>query len=155
MRLYLVQHGDALPKEVDPDRPLSEKGRADVQCLASFLKGRMRVSRVVQSGKTRAHQTAEILASALAPGRGIEVISGIDPLDPPEPIAREIQNWTEDTLMAGHEPFMGKLVTRLINEREEPLIVSFLPGTVVCLERQEEDGRWILLWMLRPELLSD
>ena len=26
MRVYLVQHGDAVPKEVDPDRPLSDTG---------------------------------------------------------------------------------------------------------------------------------
>ena len=30
MKLYLVQHGDALTKESDPDRPLSDRGRADV-----------------------------------------------------------------------------------------------------------------------------
>lgn len=30
MRIYLVQHGLAIPKEVDPERPLSEQGREDV-----------------------------------------------------------------------------------------------------------------------------
>ena len=30
MRLYLVQHGEAVAKEVDPDRPLSEHGREDI-----------------------------------------------------------------------------------------------------------------------------
>ena len=29
MRLYLVQHGDALPTEVNKDRPLTEKGKKD------------------------------------------------------------------------------------------------------------------------------
>jgi len=27
MRLYLVQHGDAVSEEIDPERPLSELGR--------------------------------------------------------------------------------------------------------------------------------
>ena len=27
MRIYLTQHGEAVPKDVDPDRPLSEQGR--------------------------------------------------------------------------------------------------------------------------------
>ena len=64
MRLYLVQHGEALPKQVDPERPLSERGRSDVARVADFLKGAgIRVTRVAHSGKTRARQTAELLAS--------------------------------------------------------------------------------------------
>ena len=34
MRLYLTQHGLAVPKDVDTDRPLSEQGREDVRHLA-------------------------------------------------------------------------------------------------------------------------
>jgi len=26
MRLYIVQHGDSVPKDIDPDRPLSDRG---------------------------------------------------------------------------------------------------------------------------------
>ncbi len=33
MRLYLVQHGEALAKERDPERPLSGHGRADIDFL--------------------------------------------------------------------------------------------------------------------------
>jgi impB/mucB/samB family len=29
--VYLVQYGDAVPKEVDPDRPLSDTGRRDIE----------------------------------------------------------------------------------------------------------------------------
>jgi len=37
MRIYLTQHGPAVPKDVDPDRPLNEQGREDVRRLADFL----------------------------------------------------------------------------------------------------------------------
>ena len=37
MRIYLTQHGLAVPKDIDPDRPLSEQGREDVRRLAEFL----------------------------------------------------------------------------------------------------------------------
>src|SRR5688572_29245639 len=37
MRLYLVQHGEAVPEQVDPQRPLSEAGRRDVQAMARLL----------------------------------------------------------------------------------------------------------------------
>ena len=78
MFLYLVQHGEALTKEADPDRPLSEAGRANVEHLAGFLAGRsLRVARVLHSGKTRARQTAEILAAALAPDAPVEAGDGL------------------------------------------------------------------------------
>ena len=67
MRLYLVQHGEALSKDVDPERALSDAGRADAERLARFLAPRrLTLSRVLQSGKLRAQQTAEILAGAFA-----------------------------------------------------------------------------------------
>ncbi len=152
MRLYLVQHGHALSKEVDPERALSERGRKDVERVAGFLKqAGIRVPRVVHSGKTRARQTAEILA--LAAGSRVEARSGIDPLDPAEPIAKEVDSWTEDRMLVGHLPLMGKLASRLVTGREEPSAVVFQPGTVVCLEGTEA-GDWTLAWVVPPELLA-
>ncbi len=138
MRLYLVQHGDALPQEVDPDRPLSGQGRADIERLAALLASRVRVARVLHSGKTRAQQTADLLTPALASSHRPEAIAGIDPLDPPAPFADQVQRWSEDVLVVG---------------AEEPGVVTFLPGSVVCLERTAE-GRWTVAWMVRPELLA-
>ncbi|MEA3276673.1 MAG: histidine phosphatase family protein, partial [Pseudomonadota bacterium] len=68
MRIYLTQHGLAVPKDVDPDRPLNERGREDMRRLADFLdKAGVHVEQVLHSGKTRAEQTAAILAEALLP----------------------------------------------------------------------------------------
>lgn len=152
MRLYLVQHGDSLPKEVDPDRPLSPQGREDVERLAAFLQGRVRVARILHSGKTRARQTAELLAPAIAGNRSLETISGIDPLDSPEPIASQLQDWNEDALIVGHQPYMGKLVARLVIGADAQGVVVFQLGTLVCLERAP-DAHWAITGMLRPELL--
>ena len=77
MKLYLVQHGDALAKDIDADRPLSEKGQSDVKRIASFLAGRMEVSRVMHSGKTRAQQTAELLADSMASELPVEAIRDV------------------------------------------------------------------------------
>ena len=69
MNIYLVQHGEAVAKEVDPERPLTESGRSDVRRMASFLGAAgVRVSRIMHSGKVRAKETAELLAAAVAPG---------------------------------------------------------------------------------------
>jgi phosphohistidine phosphatase len=154
MRLYLVQHGDALPKELDPERPLSAAGRGDVQRIASFLsQAGIRVSRIMHSGKKRAEQTAGLLAASVGTSGRLERATGIDPLDPTDAFARTVNEWTEDTMVVGHLPFMGKLVSRLIAGDEAVPTVAFQPGTVACLEREDE-GRWTIAWMIRPELLA-
>ena len=154
MQLYLVQHGEALSKEIDPDRALSEAGRNDVQRLASFLAGKVQVARILHSGKTRARQTAEILAAAVAPGREIEQLGGLGPNDPVEPFVRHVEEWAEDLLVVGHLPFMAKLAARLAAGSGERSIVAYRPGSIVCLDMSEEAG-WQVQWMIRPELLPE
>ena len=154
MRLYLVQHGEALSKEVDSDRPLSDHGRRDIEGLAGFLANRdVRVSQVWHSGKTRARQTAELLAAAVAPGMKIEARAGLAPNDPIEDFAGKLATWREDAMVVGHLPFMARLVTRLVAKNDDGATVAYLPGSLVCLER-DEDGTWAIAWMLRPELVG-
>ena len=154
MRLYLVQHGEALAKEQDPERPLSPRGRSDVARTARFLgQAGIRVTRIAHSGKTRARQTAELLADALLESGDCEARSGIDPKDPIEPLAEEAASLSHDTLLVGHLPFMGRLASRLVSPGGEQDAVAFQPGSVVCLERGAE-GSWSLAWMIRPELLA-
>jgi phosphohistidine phosphatase len=154
MKLYLVQHGDAVPKEVDPERPLSEQGRADVRGVAAFLaRAGVRVSAIRHSGKKRAEQTAELLAAAVGGGARAARVSGIDPLDPVADFAQTADEWTQDTMVVGHLPFVGKLVSQLVVGDEAASTVSFRPGSVVCLEREPEGG-WSVAWMIRPELMA-
>jgi phosphohistidine phosphatase len=154
MRLYLVQHGLALPKDVDPNRPLSDQGLADVQHLADVL-GRAggHVARILHSGKTRAEQTAMTLGTALLLAGRPEAHGGLSPNDPVEPVAREIAAWDADTLIAGHLPFLGRLAALLIADDPNCPTLAFKPGSAACLER-DADGHWTLVWMLRPELLA-
>jgi phosphohistidine phosphatase len=154
MRLYLVQHGEAQPEALSPERELTPQGRQDVGRLADFLGGRgVRVARMAHSGKTRARQTAEILAARLAPGSAPETLAGLNPNDPVRPIAAQSRAWNEDTLLAGHQPFMGRLATALVAGREDPPVLAFQPGSIACLERNPAGG-WEIAWMLRPELMA-
>lgn len=154
MRLYLVQHGEALPKEVDPDRPLGDAGRRDVQEVARFLAAAgIRVDGVAHSGKRRAEQTATLIAEALGANRLPEARSGLDPNDPVEVIATDVKAAEKDVMLVGHLPFMAKLATHLLAGREEPPAVGFVPGTVAALERTA-DGGFVLAWMIRPELVG-
>jgi phosphohistidine phosphatase len=154
MILYLVQHGEALPTEIDPERPLSAAGRRDVEGLGRLLAGRgLRIARVLHSGKARARQTAEILAAALAPEAPIEAAEGLAPNDPPAPFAERMAGSEDGLLVTGHLPFMARLVSYLLTGDAERPAVAYRPGSVVCLERAG-DGRWEIAWMLRPELLG-
>ena len=152
MRLYLVQHGQAFPAAEHPDRPLTDQGRREVTTVAALLaRGQPRLSRIVHSGKTRARQTAEILADHLTPGQPVEAATGLDPHDPVEPWVAAANGWMEDRLLVGHQPFLGQLVSRLVLG-EERALVDYRPGTVVCLEPNGA-GAWWIVGMFGPALL--
>ncbi len=153
MRIYLIQHGLAVPKDVDPDRPLSEQGRGDVQRLADLLyKAGVQVEQVLHSGKTRAEQTAAILAEALLPEGQPQVHAGLGPKAPLEKVSPEIAFWSVDTLIVGHLPYLGRLASLLLASDPDRSLLAFQPGTMACLEKEAE-GQWVLAWMVRPELL--
>jgi len=161
MRVYLVQHGTAVPKDEHPERPLSETGRKDVARMASFLaRSRLRVARVLHSGKLRAQETAMILAETLGPGRVTEqCLYPIAPNDATETLFQAIEAWPEedangDVMIVGHLPFMGRLASRLVCGDDDETVVHFLPGTVVALERGDNGDGWIVAWAVRPELMG-
>ena len=155
MKLYLVQHGQAVPKEVDPERPLSEQGREDVRRVATRLgEAGVRVVRVWHSGKLRATETAGILAGEVCSGKQVEMIKGIQPNDPVDEFASDADVWGEDTLVVGHLPFMSRLVSLLVAGDSKHELVHYTPGSVVCLQRDDTD-RWVISWMLSPGLLGE
>ncbi len=155
MNLYLIQHGDAVPEQMDPDRPLSLRGRADVEGLAAQMaRTGVEAERIINSGKLRARQTAEIVAASIAPNLTVEdVADGLRPNDPTDWLAGTLARWTGDTVCVGHLPFMGRMVSRLVTGSDDSPIVSFVPGTAVCLARGEDGESWTIAWMITPDLL--
>ena len=154
MKLYLVQHGEACTKEVNPDRPLTDQGKDDIDRLANLLEqAGIQVERVIHSGKRRAEQTAQRLAKAIAPGVELETSGLINPNDNPKAFDWQSESWDRDTLIVGHLPFMAKLVSHLLIEDENRLITAYQPGTIICLEHINE-AEWQINWMIRPELLG-
>lgn len=155
MKLYCARHGHA---EQSPDqrgeRPLSSEGIEEISKVATYLKRQwIRIAHVKYSGKLRTQQSAVILADAVANEQALEAseLLGID--HPTAPLIKLVQQWHDDTMLVGHMPFMSQLVSALILGNDNPDIVRFCPGTIVCLEKLE--GRWILNWVLRPSLVPD
>lgn len=154
MKLYLIQHGEATTEEVDPSRPLTAKGRFEVQKMTSFLKGASLGPMVIlHSAKARARQTAEILATQLGPDFQVKEREGLTPNDPVKGLANEMSEMANDLMIVGHLPFLGKLASMLLAGSEGKDLVAFRPGGVVCLQRNE-DQTWQVAWMVTPELLK-
>jgi phosphohistidine phosphatase len=138
MRLYLVQHGDAVSKDVDPDRPLSDQGRADIKRLAAWLSGQnVRVAQILHSGKNRALETAELLRPLLESSDQIFERQGLAPNDSPEAFLRQLKDPKKDTLIAGHMPFVARTVSQALTGAPDRQLVEFLPGSVAGIERSD------------------
>lgn len=153
MRLILVRHGEAAPAQVDPSQGLSEQGVRNVEKVAAwFSRIGLRPDVILESGKKRAAETAEILARAVSFGRKPETVRGLGPQDPVEGAMEKLDFLEGDVFMVSHLPFLSRLVSRLLVGREEPELVRFLPASAACLERTP-DRRWTLLWMVAPEVL--
>ena len=154
MRLYLIQHAKAMAKEADPARPLSWEGRAEAGRMARFLRRvGPPVSQVWHSGKTRAQQTAEIYTEALGIEGGPTAREGLAPNDNVALLRDELAVTTDDTMIVGHMPFVSRLAALLLTGYESPPVVAFVNAGVVCLERTD-DGRWVVEWVVTPDLVA-
>jgi phosphohistidine phosphatase len=152
MSLYLVQHGKSLPKEIDPEKPLSEEGKTSVRRVAKTVaEYHIRVSQIIHSGKTRARQTAEIISMYIKPESGIRESTGLNPKDDVYPIASMIKG-QENIMLVGHLPFMERLVSFLITGTTEHTVVKFQNGGIVCLDQDTEKAPWYVKWMVMPEM---
>ncbi len=154
MKVYLIRHGEAVSSHVDRQRPLSEQGRADVGRIASFIKPLgISVEHVWHSGKSRAAQTAEILAQAVTTAKGCLARPDLGPNADPATIAEEIEAYDADLMIVSHLPFLWNLASLLVAGQETADVVAFSAGTIVCLERRDP-GLWQIDWMVAPELLA-
>lgn len=152
MALFLVQHGTSVPKEADPECPLSDEGRDTVERIArDAADHNIEVNLIKHSGKTRARQTAEIMAYFLKPPGGIQESRGLDPLDDVA-LATKGLTGAEDIMLVGHLPFMERLASYLITGTADRTVVKFQNGGIVRLDRAPETGVWFIKWTLMPEI---
>jgi phosphohistidine phosphatase len=153
MKVYLVRHGKAVSSEVDPQRPLTEQGRIEVEKIASFIKPLdLSVEHVWHSGKLRAAQTAEILAATVEVEKGCSSREGLRPNDGVSTIAEELEADDRDLMIVGHLPFLENLTSLLLTGRETANIIAFDAGAIASLDRRNH-GKWQINWMITPEIV--
>jgi len=149
MKLYLIQHGLALAKEEDPERPLSSQGKAQTKRTTNYLKSRdIKVDAIWHSTKLRAVQTAEIIAESLVCGK-IQAREDMNPLDGVEKFPGEILASNKDIMIIGHLPFLQKLADRLLTGLEKSEIIAFRNSGLVSLDYDDE--KWKIDWLISPE----
>ena len=152
MALYLVQHGQSLPKDVDPDQGLSEKGVAETERIAEVAKNyHINVGKILHSVKTRARKTADILASALNPTDSVKEVEGLKPMDDVADFAASL-NPDTNTLLVGHLPFMERMTAYLVTGSIDKPVFKFQNSGIVCLDKDPETGSWVIVWTLMPNI---
>ena len=151
MRCYLVRHGDALSAQVDPQRPLSVRGRAEVADLARLALSReVKITEVCHSGILRAQETAEILAGYLKPPGGVRPTAGLSPEDDPAIAKAELEAVDQPILLVGHLPHMSRLAALLVKGDATQTIGEFSPATMLCCGKI--GARWRIEWQIVPTL---
>ena len=154
MKIYLMQHGEAKSREEDPERSLSAQGEQDVQKMADFInRSGINVDRIIHSGKLRAQQTAEIISTSIL-NSTTEISHVINPGDDVSDFVEEIDNTDHELFVVGHLPYLSKLVSFLVSESADQDILIYSPASIVCLQRDDNE-RWLISWMLKPELIVD
>jgi len=149
MALYLVRHGESVPEKINPECPLSDRGLVEVERMAVMAIGReIELTKIFHSGKKRALQTAIILKEYLNPLFGLEPSRGLNPNDDIFYILG-LTGKTENIMIVGHLPFLGKLVSYLVTGDEVDPVFQFPTAGIVCLDKDDK-GKWEIKWTLMP-----
>ncbi len=149
MRLYLIQHGIALPESEDSQKGLSDKGVVQTQKMAEFLRRQdAKIDLIWHSKKLRAVQTAQIFSQHITAAEIVER-DDINPQDSVDKFAHELEAADKDAMIVGHLPFLQKLAAKLLVKSANIELISFKNSAIVCLEYKES---WKILWMIDPDL---
>lgn len=148
-QIYFSQHGLALDKAENTDRPLSVDGIKQTKDVANQLKSaNVPVSCVFHSGKLRAQQTAEIFSSSLNIS-SVTKLSGMSPMDDCRILIDNLS--TDHALYVGHLPHLDKVVSSLLTRSESAQVIAFKNSGVVCLKN--EQNIFSIGWYLTPQFV--
>jgi phosphohistidine phosphatase len=152
MALYVVQHGNALPKTEDPEKGLSAEGKAETLRIAQVAKSySVSVSEIRHSGKKRARETAEILAAALTPEKGVFAIHGLNPLDDVSVFGAGI-DLSHDIMLVGHLPFLERLIGLLVCDDSDRTVFKLQNSGILCIDRVDGIRHPVIRWGLMPSV---
>ena len=157
MEIYLMQHGQALAEEIDPERRLSPKGEDQIRVTTRALqKMGVGFDFIASSPKKRARQTAEIVATGLGyPVDAIRVTETLEPKASSEETLAFVRTYEDKkrVLLAGHLPSLGEIASGLLSQGAK-VSIDFQMGGVCRIDvdlSRGEPGE--LKWYVTPEQL--
>ncbi len=152
MKIYLVRHGEAVPPEINPGKPLSPQGREDVEKVARFLgKKSFPLNLILHSSKARARETAAVMQEYIAPEAKLEEHPQVGPEDPIESGFVRLGAEGGDCMIVGHLPYLSKMLGHAVAGNELMNLVNFQPATTVCIE--SSNGGWLMNWVVALECI--
>lgn len=144
--VVLVHHADAVDPLIEPQRPLSDVGRAQAVSVANALLARaLKPECIWHSGKLRARQTAEAIRRTCNPLAAFAAIRGLLPDDPPEWIRDRLTTESRTVVLVGHLPHLPRVVHTLLRNTEEWKDDFPLHGAIAL---EEVDEGWVERWRL-------
>jgi phosphohistidine phosphatase len=159
--LYLVRHGvaaPASPNTVDADRALTEDGARKAARVARGLRAlNVRPVAILSSPLRRAHETAEILASILAPKVAVELYPPLAFGHEPRDVVQGLRTHrgAEQIMLVGHEPNMGELTSFLLTGSSNLVQLPFKKAATAAVTVPSLPPRsaGVLEWFLTPAQL--
>jgi phosphohistidine phosphatase len=152
MDVYLMQHGEALPAELDPSRSLSEVGQRSVESVSRHAAAcGVRIDRIVHSGKLRAVESALILARTL----GCSDVGHVEGLSPNAAVQEAADALVDpgaagSLAIVGHLPFLDRFAALLVAGDCTAQVVAFRNGGLVKLTPAE--WGYAVAWAITPEV---
>ncbi len=120
MELYLMQHGQAVAKEEDPEQPLSREGVEQIQASAAAVKKMgLQFDLILCSPKKRSKQTAALVAEKVNyPYSDIVETELVKAMTPAKETLRLLQQHLDQgrVLIAGHLPSLGEIASALLSD---------------------------------------
>ncbi len=154
MTVFIVRHAHAVDAEEDPERPLSKRGRKQVQSLATFLKptNALQTDEVWHSPLARSRETAELLVRGLGLDAKLMEVDGLQSEDDPAIVARKLQTRRKPLVIVGHEPHLSALASLLVAGVREPPRFTLKKCSVLAVE--QVDDHWSVCWQVSPEIVQ-
>lgn len=161
LQLVLLRHGIAVNRgdpafPNDPERPLTERGRArTTRVLRVLAKFSEKPGVILSSPYRRALETAEIAAEQFGiPLKSIERTERLVPLAEPATILRQIAGLdAEVVLLVGHAPHLDRLVAQCLLGTGDSVTALKKSGAACLRLERLRPARSRLEWLVTPKLL--
>ena len=153
MKAYLVRHAQAFPSSEDPEGHLTPLGENTAREVGKFLKNHIKaeIAHFYHSHKTRAKESAKIIAAQLNLRAPITEVDGLQPMDKPILWKENLNTIENDVLLVGHLPYLNNLARILLEPAGNLVEINFKNGTCLCLERYAPE-HWVIDYEFSPEI---